>query len=37
MKIQNLLIAVAVIAVGVWAYNKYGKKEESKMSNCCGA
>ena len=37
MKIQNLIIAVAVIGLGVWAYNKYGKKEESKTSNCCGA
>jgi hypothetical protein len=44
MKIQTLLIAVAAVAVGVWAYKKYGKKDdvvasapESKMSNCCGA
>lgn len=42
MKVQNLLIAAAAVAVGVWAYKKYGKKDdslkkESKMSNCCGA
>jgi hypothetical protein len=44
MKIQNLLIAAVGIAVGVWAYKKYVKKDdvvasapESKMSNCCGA
>lgn len=44
MKIQNLLIAAVGIAIGVWAYKKYGKKDvakssapESKMSNCCGA
>jgi hypothetical protein len=44
MKIQNLLIAGIAVALGVWAYKKYGKKDdvatpasESKMSNCCGA
>lgn len=44
MKVQNLLIAAVAVAIGVWAYKKYGKKDavatsgsESKMSNCCGA
>ena len=44
MKVQNLLIAAVAVAIGVWAYKKYVKKDdaatsgsESKMSNCCGA
>lgn len=42
MKIENLLIAAVAVAIGVWAYNKYGKKDstikpEEKVSNCCGA
>lgn len=44
MKVQNLLIAGIAIAIGVWAYKKYGKKDDvstpdstPKTSNCCGA
>lgn len=45
MKIQTLLIAGIAVALSVWAYKKYGKKDDvvptpdskPKTSNCCGA